>query len=221
MGVNGRTMDPCLIFDFDYTLGDTTLSIAESVNYALGKLGYPPCGVAEIKRTIGYSLNVAFRMLTGEADEEKETRFFDEFQVKADEVMTKDARLYDGVREALCKWGKTHPLGIVSTKHRFRIADILKKFDLTETVSVVVGNEDVAHEKPHPEGILRAASLLGSDPAHALYVGDSVVDAEAAMRAGMAFVGVLTGTTFREQFSAFPHVAVLGGVCELDRLLDR
>lgn len=210
-----------LIFDFDYTLGDTTQSISASINYALGRLGYPAHSVEEIRKTIGLSLNLAFRMLTGVTNEREEALFFDYFQIKADEVMTADARLFPHAEELLRTWGRKYALAIVSTKHRFRIEDILKKFSLGETVKVVVGNEDVKNEKPHPEGVLLAAQKLGAQPHDALYVGDSLVDAEAAMRAGVDFAAVLTGTTEQAAFEAFPHVAVCPDLPALASFLSR
>ncbi len=209
-----------LIFDFDYTLGDTTHAIAASVNYALARLGYPPHSEEEIGRTVGLSLELAFRMLTGKRDEREEGLFFDYFQVKADEVMTADARLYPDVEEKLRTWGSKYSIAVFSTKHRYRIEAILKKFSLEHAVRAVVGNEDVENEKPHPEGLLRAADLLGADLREVLYVGDGLVDAEAASRAGVDFAAVLTGTTKREEFSAFPHVAVVSSVPELSELLQ-
>lgn len=210
-----------LIFDFDYTLGDTTASIAASINYALACLGYPPSSEAAIRRTIGYSLQEAFRMLTGDKDEEKEEKFFDYFQIKADEVMTADARLFPNAEHILREWGAKIPIGIVSTKHRFRITDILKKFSLLSCVPVVVGNEDVSFEKPHPEGVWKAASLLGCPREEALYVGDSVVDAEASQRAGVDFCAVLTGTCTREMFSAFPSVCIADDLFEFEKFLNQ
>lgn len=209
-----------LIFDFDYTLGDTTRSIVESINYALARLGYPACSVEQVRSTIGFSLNVAFRMLTGVSDERKEALFFDYFQVKADECMTSDAQLFPHVDQLLRKWSKNFKLGVVSTKHRFRIVDILKKFNLQSVVHIVIGNEDVLHEKPHPEGILKAADALGVDRKRALYVGDSVVDAQAAQQAGIDFVAVLTGTTTKETFFQFPFVSILPDLNALDDLLQ-
>lgn len=213
-------MYQAVIFDFDYTLGDTTLSIAASINYALARLGYKEHSVEEIRKTIGFSLDVAFRMLTGVKSETEEALFFDYFQIKADEVMTKDARLFDGVPELLreCR-ERGIGVGIVTTKHRFRIEDILKKFALSDAVDVIVGNEDVKHEKPHPEGVLLAAERLHAEKGEVLYVGDSLVDAEAAARAEADFAAVLTGTTPREAFSAFPHVAIEDNVSELFRKL--
>lgn len=44
-----------IIFDFDYTLGDSTKGIVLSVNYALEKLGFSLKDKEEIKNTIGLS----------------------------------------------------------------------------------------------------------------------------------------------------------------------
>ena len=201
-------MYKALIFDFDYTLGDTTLSIAASINYALARLGFPEHSVGEIKKTIGLSLDDAFRILTGVTDRAQEKLFFDYFQIKADEVMTNDARLYPHTERLLRKWAKKYKIGIVSQKHRFRIVDILKKFGLEQEVAIIIGNEDVAFEKPHPEGVLLAAERLGAEKGAALYVGDSAVDAETALRAGIDFIAVLTGTTPRETFEKYPHLMI-------------
>lgn len=212
-------MYQALIFDFDYTLGDTTMSIAASINYALGRLGYPPSPVEAIRKTIGLSLDLTFRALTGDRDEEKERLFFDYFQIKADEVMTKDARLYHGVEELLRKWSERFALGIVSTKHRFRIVDILKKFDLESVIRGVVGNEDVVREKPDPEGLEKLIYSLGARKETALYVGDSLVDAETAMRAGVDFAAVTTGTTEEKSFENYPHVCICGDLSEIEEIL--
>jgi len=56
---------------------------------------------------------------------------------------------------------------------------------------------------------------LGCPPEAALYVGDAVADARAAQAAGVAFCGVLTGVTPREEMAACPTRAVLGSVAEL------
>ena len=99
--------------------------------------------------------------------------------------------------------------GIVTTKLSFRIREILAKYAANDLVSVIVGESDVSHPKPHPEGILLALSSLDTSPQDAVYVGDTVVDAQAARDAGVAFIGVTTGSTPREAFFAYPHQAIL------------
>lgn len=62
-------MIKAIIFDFDYTLGDSTQGIALSINYALGQLGYKPREIADIKRTVGLSLRETYCALTAKDKE--------------------------------------------------------------------------------------------------------------------------------------------------------
>ena len=57
-----------IVFDFDYTLGDSTNGIVLSVNYALEQLGYIAKSVDEIKKTIGLSMKETYFCLTKNDD---------------------------------------------------------------------------------------------------------------------------------------------------------
>lgn len=53
-----------VIFDFDYTLGDSTKGICTSINYALTQLGYEPSELESIRKSIGLSLKETFDNLS-------------------------------------------------------------------------------------------------------------------------------------------------------------
>ena len=55
---------------------------------------------------------------------------------------------------------------------------------------VRVTGELVSHSKPHPEGFLRAAELLGVAPVDCVVVEDSVAGIAAGLAAGMTVIGV-------------------------------
>ena len=110
-------------------------------------------------------------------------------------------------------------LGVVSTKYRYRIEAILDRLGTRDLFASIVGGEDTASHKPDPEGLLRVLESLETSETEAVYVGDHVVDAEAAERASLAFVGVLTGTTTEDEFRQFPHITILPGVSELPTFL--
>jgi phosphoglycolate phosphatase len=136
--------------------------------------------------------------------------------------MVEGTEMIDGVvpgLDALLKRGIR--LGIVSTKYRYRIEAILERLGARDRFDVIVGGEDTETHKPDPEGLRVALRSLGVRPVESVYVGDHVVDAEAASRVPVPFVGVLTGTTKKEDFQAFPHVKVLDSASELPFLLDR
>ena len=212
-------MYKAVVFDFDYTLGDTTNGIVESANYALKTLGHAERSVDEIKRTIGLSLKDTFAALTDSRDREQSERFVALFREKADEVMTDSAALYDRVPEILSELHKTHKIGIVTTKFHYRIEAILNKFGVYEFVDVIVGGEDVTREKPDPEGLLNAIDALGADKNETLYVGDSLVDAQTAANAGVGFAAVLTGTT--SDFSQYDSVFVGESVFDVYNIVTK
>ncbi len=106
-------------------------------------------------------------------------------------------------------------LGVVSTKFRYRIEQILVREGLRGRFGCVIGGEDVTRHKPDPEALERALDALRVARGQVVYVGDSLVDAEASERASIRFVAVLSGVTPREAFAAHPAEAVIPSVCEL------
>ena len=112
-------------------------------------------------------------------------------------------------------------LGIVSTKTRHRMVSILQREGLESHFGVIIGGGEVSVHKPDPSGLLLAAERLGGAPPEVLYVGDSVIDAEAAQRGGMSFVAVLSGVTPREAFRDYATVAILDTLNELPVVLAK
>ncbi len=190
-----------IIFDFDYTLADSSRGVAECINFALKNLNLPEVSYNDICRTIGLSLADTLVKLTGQENSIKEKEFAKLFTRRADEVMIAGTLLYKTVHSALGKLKKRNlKLGIVSTKFRYRIQEILKRENILEYFDVIVGGEDVTQHKPDPEGLLKAWERLNNKSPHTLFIGDSIVDAETAQNAGIPFLAVLTGVTKREEF---------------------
>ena len=209
-------MYKAVIFDFDYTLGDSTNGIVLSINHALEKLNLKTQDTKTIQKTIGLSLKDTLFELSGIQDEEAVRKFTRYFKEKADEVMVDNTRFYEGTLEMLEKLGNDgRLLGIVTTKYHYRIEQILARNNAINVIDVIVGGDDVKREKPDPEGLLAAIDKLNVSKDQVLYVGDSIVDAKTAQSAGVDFVAVLTGTTKREEFLNYAHVAVEESVREL------
>lgn len=209
-----------VIFDFDYTLGDSSPAVIDCIGFALARMGLPPASDEAICATIGLSLPNTLVRLAGPEQAPRSEEFVRLFAGRADEVMVPRTTLLPGVPAAIAalrEQGLT--LGIVSTKYRFRIEAVLQREGLRDGFEVILGGEDVQRHKPDPEGLLCAMARLGRTPAETLYVGDSVVDAEAGQRAGTPFVAVLTGVTPPAEFDAYPTCAVLPGVAVLPELI--
>ena len=197
-------MIKAVIFDFDYTLGDSTNGIVLSVNYALEQLDHSVRDIAEIRKTIGLSLKDTYSVLTSRCDVSEAEQFSRLFKEKADEVMVVNTEIYNGVKDVLKKLKKKgYKTGIVTTKFHYRIEQILNKFEANELIDIIVGADDVKIEKPDPEGLWCAMEHLNLEKDNVLYVGDSLVDAQTAENAGVDFIGVLTGTTTRQEFEKY------------------
>jgi phosphoglycolate phosphatase len=110
-------------------------------------------------------------------------------------------------------------LGIVSTKYRRRIHQVLQREAMMHGFELVIGGEDVEQHKPHPQGLFDAMKRLECSADSVVYVGDSVVDAELAKRANVPLIVVLSGTTPRSDFDSYSPLAILDTVSELPQFL--
>ena len=86
-----------VIFDFDYTLADSSIGIIECANYALLRLGLPAASDDAIRRTIGMSLTATLPALAGDEHAELGEEFMRLFIERADEVMHDSTVVYEFV----------------------------------------------------------------------------------------------------------------------------
>ncbi|MXV76093.1 HAD-IA family hydrolase [Candidatus Poribacteria bacterium] len=205
-----------IIFDFDYTLADSSEGVIECINFALGRLGLPLAADDEIRKTIGLSLPDALVMLVGKEYVQHTDAFTRLFVERADEVMTDMTELFDIVPETVAALRKLSiRLGIVTLKYRYRIESVLRREQLTDAFEVIIGFEDVSDQKPNPTGLLTAVERLECVRQNCFYVGDSVTDAKTAQQANIDFIAVLSGVTPRAVFEDYDVYAVLKDVSEL------
>jgi len=205
-----------VIFDFDYTLADSSVGIIDCIQTAQLGMELPRSSEDAIRRTIGLSVPEILSTLNGSEQSHRVDEFRKRFQSRADEVMADNTFVYEGVPgvfQNLADRGIRN--AIASTKFRYRIEGILQREGLAPLVHTVVGAVDVAEHKPDPACLQLALTQTKADATQALYVGDSLADAEAAQRAAIDFVAVLTGTTTVTDFAAFASVAILEDVAAL------
>ena len=129
-----------VIFDFDYTLADSSDGVIECVNYALGRLGLPAASDDAIRRTIGLSLPRTLTELAGDEQASQGDKFMRLFIERADVVLHDSIVLFDFVPpmvDALMSNGIR--LGIVSSKFRRRIERVLLRDGLDSRFEVIVG----------------------------------------------------------------------------------
>jgi phosphoglycolate phosphatase len=162
-----------VIFDFDYTLADSSRGAIECINFALDQMGLDRVSDDVACRTIGLSLQETFLTLADDHEPQRCDEFYRLFVQRAEEVMSNLTVLYDsvpGMVETLRESGLK--LGIVSTKYRRRIHQVLEREALLHGFEVVIGGEDVEQHKPHPQGLFEALERLECSPECVMYVGD-------------------------------------------------
>lgn len=204
------------LFDFDYTLADSSRGIVICFRNVLERHGFHQIDDHTIKRTIGKTLPESFSILTGITDTDILEAFRKEYVKEADQHMTVNTRLFPEtgkVLHSLKNNGAT--IGIISTKYRYRILELVGKVFPEGFFNIIVGGEDVKTPKPSPEGLNIAIERLQTDKTTTLYIGDSTVDAETARNAGVDFAGVLHGMTTREELAVYPHVSIADTLEEL------
>ena len=197
-------MFKAVCFDFDYTLADCTDSIVAGFAHGLTGLGWPAPEREAVRGTVGYLLEDAYTILTGDRDPDRQARFRALFSEVAVERQRQETTLLPGAAELLQGLkGAGVKTAIVSTKRGDTIQFILERLELADTVDLVVGSADVKRHKPDPEGLLAAMDQLNVRPETALFCGDTVLDAGAARNAGTHFAAVLGGTTPAAAFREF------------------
>ena len=207
-----------VIFDFDYTLADSSEGIIQSIAYALGALGLPGVSDDQARRTIGLSLPDTLVALHGPEAAPQADAFSRLFIASSDRVMVEMTDLLPATRGTLATLRQRgFPLGVVSTKYRYRIEGVFER-DAISAFSTIVGGEDVHAHKPDPESLWLALARMEQRPETVLYVGDSETDGQAAQRAGMPFCAVLSGVTLQSALAQYAPVAILtdvGGLVDL------
>lgn len=204
------------LFDFDYTLADSSHGIVTCFRHVLDRHGFSTVTDEAIRRTIGKTLEESFSLLTGITKADRLAAFKQEYSTEADTYMTPNTRLFPETLPVLRALKERNArVGIISTKYRFRIHDMLDRYLPADFLDIVVGGEDISRAKPDPEGLLMAVRRLGVKKENVLYTGDSIVDAKTAQAAGVDFAGITHGVTTAEELRRYPHRLIISSLTEL------
>jgi pyrophosphatase PpaX len=175
-----------LLFDLDGTLVNSRLSVMHAAyevacSYLPGKLTF-----AELNKRFGEPFS-SFVQFTGLNHLHEEMRHSYIKQVRKNHDLL--VKPYPFVKEGLIQLKKLgYKLGIVTNKER-ELAELgLARVGIGDLFQRVVCIEDVCAGKPEAEPILKAMSLIESNPDETLMIGDTIFDIQAAVRAGIPSV---------------------------------
>lgn len=207
-----------LIFDLDGTLADTIESIREGVNLAMKKYGFPERSYEEVREAIGNGArNLIRRSIPADRAEDRELvdRVFADYHAFYGQTYSHCDRCYDGIVEALCELKKRgYTVAVLSNKQDEYVRALVKMLIPDGVVSVAMGQTELPR-KPDPTVPLLIAQGLGFAPAETAFIGDSEVDVQTGLNAGMVTVGCSWGYRDRTLLVDGGAHAVLDAPCEL------
>jgi len=130
----------------------------------------------------------------------------------------KYAKAIPGAVETLKEIKKHYDIAILTNCKHKEIKPILKGAGINRRLfNLVIGNDDVKHAKPCPDEIFKAQKLLHEKAKY--MVGDSIYDIQAARKAKVKGIAVLTGDHSRSMLKKQKPFMILNSVKGLPRKL--
>lgn len=193
----GSLKSKIILFDLDGTLIDSTEAIVESFTKAYESFGVEVPSSEKIIPLIGLPLEMMFVKLgVAEAESLEYAKVYKEHYVT---IHTQKTKLLPNVEESVKLAHGYANLAVVTTKTSEYSRILLEHFGLMKYFTIVIGREDVKNPKPDPEGILKAlAKLNHRSGIVTYYIGDTCDDMIAAEEAEIGAIGVLTGSTSKD-----------------------
>ena len=191
-----------VIFDLDGTLLDTVADLANATNQALEQCGYPTHTTDAYYKFVGNGINKLFaRALPSEAStEENVLRIRSLFVPYYDEHNADYSRPYPGTTELLeTLQAEGLLLAVASNKYQEATLKLVHHFFPTIRFAAIYGQREDVPIKPAPDIVYDILRDTGIAKEATLYVGDSGVDMQTAMNAGVESVGVTWGFRSEEE----------------------
>ncbi|MFT7244402.1 MAG: phosphoglycolate phosphatase [Candidatus Azotimanducaceae bacterium] len=191
-----------LLFDLDGTLLDTLTSLANCFNRVLNAEGYPTHPVEAYRLFIGDGARqCVIRCLPDEEQDDITVNHVLRLQ-QADYLLSwqQDVEIYSGIATLLAEL-KTRglPMAVLSNKDHAFVERCVGHFFKPDTFAAIQGYSASIPHKPDPAGAQQLIHQLGIPASETALIGDTAVDVETAITAGICSIGVLWGFRDREE----------------------
>lgn len=212
-----------VLFDLDGTLLDTLDDIAEAANRVLASRGFETHPRDAYRWFVGDGSKL---LMTRALPESQRTprqiescykAFIRDYNVNWDRA----TQPYDGIAELIDTLReKSIKMGVVTNKpHQFTAA-MMSHYFSDEHFDPVLGQQEGIPKKPDPHLALTAADRMGIRPAHCIFLGDSDVDMQTAVRAGMHPIGASWGFRSRAELIDAGAADVIDDPLDLLNMMD-
>lgn len=212
-----------VIFDLDGTLLNTIADLADSANYALGVLGYPIHDTVTIRSYVGNGINKLLErsLPEGEKTEENVMRMRSVFIPYYDAHNADLSVPYDGISDLLTRLQeKGVMLAVASNKYQVATEKLVAHYFPQINFIKVFGQRTDVPIKPNPAVVDEIIDAAGVMKQEVLYVGDSGVDLQTAVNAGVDAVGVTWGFRPKEELQNYPSLALIDVASDLLKYLE-
>lgn len=217
------TAPRAVFFDIDGTLVDSNYAHVDAWAKAFRDVGHP-VDAWRIHRSIGKDASLLVEGLVGEelagqlTDRVKEAHTAHYADHLGDDT---DLHVLEGATDLLAELSRRGRQVVLATSApEEELAFLRELLDVEGALWAVTSSEDVETAKPDPGIVEVALQKAGVAPEQAIMVGDATWDVEAAARAGVASVGVLTGGFSRDELTRAGAGAVYDDVAALLAGLD-
>jgi len=196
-----------IIFDLDGTVINTIADLAQSTNYALKTLGYPTHPEEAYKFMVGNGINNLFLRALPENEKTQENvlRVRELFIPYYNNHNTDKSKPYPGIVDLLhTLQGQGYQLAIASNKYREATLKIIPHYFPDIRFTAIEGQHEARPTKPDPQIVYDIITQADVNLEEVLYIGDSAVDMNTALNAGVTACGVTWGFRPRTELET-PH----------------
>ena len=213
------------IFDMDGTILNTIDDLADSLNVILERYSMPLHTVDQVRFMVGNGIpKLIERAIPNGRDNSKFDEILKEYIAYYEEHSAIKTRPYDGIVEAVKALRKSGvKIAVNTNKVEAAALDLVDKY-FPDCFDIVSGSRPGLPPKPAPDGvyeILKRAGIDGkSEGQKAVFIGDSDVDLQTGINAGLDVIGVDWG--FRGKAFLLEHGATEDNiVMKADELVEK
>lgn len=186
---------PTIVFDLDGTLIETVLDLVPALNHTIASQGLEPVTVEQIRPIVSAGskamIRQAYKLQDLEITDELCDQLFDQFISRYEANISNHSVFYDGcisAMETLASNGFI--LTVCTNKYEAMAKKLLSGMGAIEKFASISGGDTFEFRKPDPRHLLETIAAAGGQPKHAIMIGDSYNDIEAAKRADVMSIAV-------------------------------